>query len=109
MGQLGACKGRMAPGPCRPGVLLVFTSRHAHLSLQKALKFNPLGTKHASLREDLKSFSLIDSRILSRLTLHLCGEVPILARGEGSPNQHTLLRMNYEPFIRNSDRIEHLI
>lgn len=61
----------MAPGPCRPGDLLAFTSRHAYLALQKTLKFSPLGTKHASLREDLKSFSLIDSCILSRLTLHL--------------------------------------
>lgn len=103
MGQLGACRGYMAPGPCRPGDLLAFTSRHAHLALQKALKFSPLGTKHATFREDLKSFSLIDSCILSRLTLHLCGEVPILARGGGSPNQHTLLRLNYEPFIGNPD------
>lgn len=66
MGQLGACRGYMAPGPCRPGDLLAFTSRHAHLALQKALKFSPLGTKHATFREDLKSFSLIDSCILSQ-------------------------------------------
>lgn len=64
--------------------LLLFTSRHVHLAL---LKFSPLGMKHISLREDAKSFSLIDP-----FTRHLCTEVAILAI--------FMLSTKHAPFIR---------
>lgn len=63
MGQLGVSEGLPCPWAILPGLgdLLGFISRHVYLALQKAPKLSPLGTKHVSLREALKSFLLIDS------------------------------------------------